>query len=224
MKRQLMLIEADTTEQVWVTQQLATRFRSLVVHTAVDMNAARSHIVTHGCDIIIVNLRLPRGGSDADVMQELLEFATGIPVIALTWLDAADELLLDVLATGVQHVLYQEDVRKDFTKLGMAIVDVLRDIATRDRWKDDIRERMLVVQQKVWGVDGRLVEVESALKQLTTGIGNMTEAVEKRGGLEDRLQVLERHRDVAVRLGIAILSAAGAVALSILGTLISRWH
>ncbi len=208
MKRRLLLVEGSPADQQWVIDQLKSRFRSLAVTCAPNLDEAHRAIIDYGCDIIVADLKLPDGESPAAIIHALMAFAPGVPIIALTELSRDDDSLLDVITIGVRFILYKEDLQKDYSKLVTAIVDTVRELVTRDASRDNFSERVQALSQKVWDVDNRQNSTDTLLFGLTNSITKLTEVIDKRGGLEDRVKELEKAHTLAIRV---LIGAAGAI-------------
>ncbi len=230
MKRRLLLVEGNQADQQWVTDQLKSRFRSLTLTCVQSLDDAHRAIIDYGCDILVTSLKLSDGESPAAIIHALRAFAPGVPIIALTDLVREDESILDVITIGVSHVLYKEDLQKDYSKLTSVIVDTVRSLVTSDTNRDNVNERVTAMAQKVWDIDMRTSQAVGDMKQrqnntdvvlaaLTTSIGELTKVIDKRGGLEDRVKELEVSRAFAIKVLIGAAGAIGTI-LAAVGTAI----
>ena len=209
MKRRLLLIEGDKVEQGWMTEQLRDRFRSIHMTCVASLDDANRVIIDHGCDLIITSLTLQDGESPIAIIHALQAYAQGVPIIALTNTKRDDESLLDVAALGVRHILFKEDLQKDYSRIVSVIIETIKELATREVRHESFTEQVQALSHKVWDIDGRAKAIEMLLGTLTLSVDKFAQTIEKRGGLEDRLKELEDNKSLAVRIVIAL---AGLIA------------
>lgn len=202
MKRRLLLVEGNKDDQLWMTEQLTTRFKSLLVTCVHNLDAANQAIVNHGCDIVLTDLSLPDGESPTAIIHVLKAYAPGTPIIALANMSRDDSSILDVTTLGIRDIIFKEDLRRDYAQLVTVIVKTIQDLASRDKLRDNFNDQVQALSHKVWDVDGRIRAMETILGTLTLSIDKMTQAMDKRGGLEDRIKELEKAHALGVRIVI----------------------
>lgn len=211
MKRRLLLIESDPANQNAMMTMLKDRFKSLQLICAKNLDEANRSIIDHGCDLILTNLSLADGESPGAIIHALQSYAQGVPIIALTSMDRDDAAITDVTVIGVRDVLFHEDVLKNPSALVIVLMSALREMGNRETRQDHFTGQVQSLSQKVWDVDGRIRAMETILGTLTLSIDKMTQAIDKRGGLEDRLKELEKAHAFGVKIVITVVSLAGTI-------------
>ncbi len=81
---------------------------------------------------------------------------------------------------------------------------------------------MQAMSQKLWDVDAKMQTMGNLLHALTASITKLTETIDKRGGLEDRVAELEKNRATAIKVGIGVVSAMGTILAGVLAATF-RW-
>ena len=149
------------------------------------------------------------------IFHVLQAYAPGVPILALAAkITEDDESVTDVLTVGVRHILFKEDLQRDYSRLTSAIIDTIRELTTREANRDVLSERVQALSQKVWDVDGRMQNTESLLGKLTISIDTLALVIDKRGGLEDRVKELEKAHLIAIKV---ILTLGGVLGTGLLG-------
>lgn len=219
MKRRLLFIDGNNTD--WLMEFLKERFRSLTVHVVHDLESARRACVDYGCDIILTNLSITDGDSPTAIVHTLQSYAPGVPLIGIL-AHVNDDDHMAVLGLGVRHVLFLADVQHDKDIFTKALITTLQEIASRDTHRDVFNDQFKALSGKVWDVDGRTKAMETILGTLTLSIDKMTQAIDKRGGLEDRVKALEHTNTLAVKVLIGIGGCVGTL-LTVAGTVFVAW-
>lgn len=211
MRRKLLLIEPNGEDQKWIVESLTARFKYLSVTCARTQTEAHQEMMNQAFDFVVTDLIETGDAQLASVVHDLTEVAPMMPVLVLTDRTTVGECMMDVIAVGVRHILYKDEVRKDSSKLVAAIIETVHDLARRDTLRDTFGERMHAISHKVHDVDGRIGQMEKSLEGLVQSINAMVQVIDKRGGLEDRVQELEVSKAAAVKVGLWVAGVIGAV-------------
>lgn len=225
MKRRLLLVDGVQTDCEWIAEQVRSRFKSMGIISVCSLNDAHKAIVETGCDIIVAGTGVIDSNSIVTTIHTLQAYALGVPVIVLTDVDHNQdhEAVMDVVATGVRHILYKSEVRQDFGRFIGPLVDTIRHLHTRETSDERCQEQVRSLSRKVWSMDDRVqlleTNVSGQLATVASRLETLTAAVDKRGGLEDRVTNIEKQHGLIKRVAWAVVgfftTAIGAIASAV---------
>mgnify|MGYP003475325945 CR=1 FL=1 len=213
-RRMLLLVDQDPADAQWVIDNITARFRNFSVVPVRSVADAHNELITRVYDLVVTDL-LGDEDKPFNTVHDLVAISPTMPIIVLTATALAEEHMLDIVAAGVKHILYKEDVRKDVTRLVSAVIEVIQEVSRSDAIRDSHNERMYAIAKKVHDVDNRARTIEGAINGLVQSVNALVQVVEKRGGLEDRIKDLEDTRQKAVKIGLWAAGVGGSLVAAI---------
>ena len=221
MRRKLLLLEG-AEDHDWLREHLHSRIRFMTVASVKTLDHAQSAIANDGGDIILTDSHIDDGASTANLVHVLSAYAPGVPILVMTNLAQDDDNLVDVIALGVRHVLYKEELKDNPAKLIGALVDTLRDVTARESAVNTQQRQLQAIREKVWEVSHRVGSMEDSVAAVTSSMDTLTDSLTQRGGLEDRMKQMEERWVLCTRIAIGIGGALGPILAAVFAWLSKR--
>lgn len=223
-RKRLLLLAGNTDDRNLLAEQLRSKLPSLGLLIASTLDEAQKIIIDQGCDLILVSLGTVSGEAAASLIRTLQSYSADAPTLVVVRYGDDHTASTDLLVLGVCYILDAADVEKDPGRLVGAVAAAVRDLRKITDSRDALAMQVKALSRKIWDVDQQVQrqgeQVARDLEGLQKSIEELTAAVNQRGGLEDRIERVERDHSLARQI---FFWAGGVIATlaTFLATLLS---